>query len=100
MLAAESAFSAIQAGRSGDELADYQAAYEGSWIHRDLKMVRNVKPLWSKLGLYGGLAAGGLDMWTNELFGLSLFGTLKHGKPDHATLVEAITRRTSRSISG
>ncbi len=89
MLAAESAFAAIQAGRSGDELAEYQTAYENSWVHRDLKMVRNVKPLWSRLGLYGGLAAGGLDMWTNELFGVSLFGTLSHGKPDHATLIEA-----------
>jgi electron-transferring-flavoprotein dehydrogenase len=89
MLAAESAFGALQAGRSGDELVEYQAAYESSWIHRDLKMVRNVKPLWSKLGLYGGLAAGGLDMWTNELFGVSLFGTLRHGKPDHETLIEA-----------
>jgi electron-transferring-flavoprotein dehydrogenase len=89
MLAAESAFGALQTGRSGDELVEYQAAYESSWIHRDLKMVRNVKPLWSKLGLYGGLAAGGLDMWTNELFGVSLFGTLRHGKPDHETLIEA-----------
>ena len=88
MLAAESAFAALAVGRSGDELKDYQAAFEGSWIHRDLKAVRNVKPLWSKLGLVGGLAAGGFDMWTNELFGLSLFGTLRHGKPDHATLVE------------
>jgi electron-transferring-flavoprotein dehydrogenase len=25
---------------------------------------------------------GGLDMWTNELFGFSLFGTLAHGKKD------------------
>ena len=32
------------------------------------------------------IALGGLDMWTNELFGFSLFGTLKHGKPDYATL--------------
>jgi len=94
MLAAESAFAAIQAGRSGDELKAYQTAYEESWIHRDLEKVRNVKPLWSKLGLYGGLAAGGFDMWTNELFGLSLFGTLNHGKADHETLVEA--RNASR----
>jgi electron-transferring-flavoprotein dehydrogenase len=89
MLAAESAFRALQDGRVGDDLQDYQAAYEGSWVYQDLKRVRNVKPLWSKLGLVGGLAAGGLDMWTNELFGVSLFGTLKHGKPDHATLKPA-----------
>ena len=28
-----------------------------------------------------GIALGGLDMWTNTL-GFSLFGTLRHGKPD------------------
>ena len=93
MLAAESAFAALQAGRAGDELEDYQTAFEGSSIHRDLKAVRNVKPLWSRLGLVGGLAAGGFDMWTNALFGVSLFGTLSHGKPDHATLVEARNAR-------
>ena len=89
MLAAESAFEAIQAGREGDELADYEERYRGSWVYKDLKAVRNVKPLWSRLGLVGGLALGGLDMWMNELFGFSLFGTMKHGKPDYATLKPA-----------
>jgi electron-transferring-flavoprotein dehydrogenase len=28
-------------------------------------------------------------MWTNTLFGASLFGTLGHGKPDYATLKPA-----------
>ena len=37
MLAAESALPALQAGRAGDELEDYQTAFEGSWIHHDLK---------------------------------------------------------------
>ena len=55
MLAAESAFAALQAGRACDVLEDYQTAFEGSSIHRDLHTVRNVKPLWSKLGLLGGL---------------------------------------------
>jgi electron-transferring-flavoprotein dehydrogenase len=82
MLAAESAFEAIRGGRSGDELGSYQTAFEASWVYEDLKKVRNVKPLWSKLGLIGGLALGGFDMWTNELFGISLFGTLRHGKSD------------------
>jgi electron-transferring-flavoprotein dehydrogenase len=44
--------------------------------------------MWSKLGLVGGLALGGLDMWLNQLFGFGL-GTWKHGKPDSATLVPA-----------
>ena len=43
--------------------ADYEAAYEKSWVYQDLKRVKNVKPMWSKLGLIGGLALGGLDMW-------------------------------------
>ena len=55
---------------------------------RDLHRVRNVKPFWSKLGTTVGFAFAGLDMWTNTL-GFSLFGTLKHGKPDSDTLKPA-----------
>ena len=86
MMAAESAFEALQGGREGDELAAYEDKYRASWVYQDLKKVRNVKPLWSKLGLYGGLALGGLDMWMNDTIGASFLGTMKHGKPDHATL--------------
>ena len=86
MQAAEAAHAAIGEGRSADELASYEAGWRDSEIGRDLRKVRNVKPLWSKLGLAVGVALGGLDMWTNELFGASLFGTMKHGKPDSATL--------------
>ena len=89
MLAAEAVFTALGEGREADELVAYQTAYEASWVYQDLKRVRNVKPLWSKLGLIGGLAAGGLDMWTNELFGFSFFGTLKHDKTDAASLKSA-----------
>jgi electron-transferring-flavoprotein dehydrogenase len=32
---------------------------------------------------------GGLDMWMNTLFGFSPFGTMKHGKPDYASLEPA-----------
>ncbi|QDC11035.1 electron transfer flavoprotein-ubiquinone oxidoreductase [Oceanicola sp. D3] len=80
--AAEAAFEAIKAGREGDELAAYEAEVRGGAIAKDLKKVRNVKPMWSKWGLWPSLALGGLDMWTNNLFGFSLFGTLKHGKND------------------
>jgi electron-transferring-flavoprotein dehydrogenase len=88
MLAAEAAFAAITAGRSADELTSYQEAYENSWVYQDLKRVKNVKPMWSKLGLVGGLALGALDMWLNTLFGFGL-GTWKHGKADFATLKPA-----------
>ena len=86
MLAAESVFAALGAGRAHDELSEYQDAYEASWVAKDLKTVRNVKPLWSKFGTVIGIALGGLDMWCNTLFGgFSLFGTLKHGKTDAAS---------------
>jgi electron-transferring-flavoprotein dehydrogenase len=79
--AAEAACVALHAGRSGDELADYETLVRGGAIGADLKKVRNVKPLWSRYGLVASLMGGGLDMWTNTL-GFSLFGTLKHGKSD------------------
>jgi electron-transferring-flavoprotein dehydrogenase len=89
MLAAESAFAAIVEGRAGDTLESYEGAWRDSNVYRDLQRVRNVKPLWSRLGTKLALILGGFDMWTNQLFGLSLFGTLKHGKPDWATLKPA-----------
>ncbi len=81
--AAEAAHAAIQAGRMGDELAAYEADVRGGPIGRDLKKVRNVKPLWSRFGLLTSLMGGGIDMWANTI-GLTIFGTLKHGKTDAA----------------
>jgi len=81
VLAADAAFEAISAGRKHDELSAYQSAYETSAIVKDLKKVRNVKPLWSRFGTWLGIALGGFDMWCN-VFGFSLLGTLKHGKTD------------------
>lgn len=80
--AAEAAHEAIAAGRASDELTAYEEAVREGEIGRDLKRVRNVKPMWSKWGMLPSLALGGFDMWTNQLFGLSLFGTLGHGKTD------------------
>jgi electron-transferring-flavoprotein dehydrogenase len=88
MLAAEHVANALAAGRANDELASYEAAWRDSDVGRDLWKVRNAKPLWSRLGTLAGIAVGGLDMWANT-FGLSLLGTLRHGKPDNATLKPA-----------
>jgi electron-transferring-flavoprotein dehydrogenase len=88
MLAAEHVATALAQARANDELAEYEAAWRSSAIGRDLWRVRNAKPLWSKLGTVAGVALGALDMWTNT-FGFSLFGTLKHGKADAATLKPA-----------
>jgi electron-transferring-flavoprotein dehydrogenase len=88
MLAAEHVAAALAAGRANDELSDYDAAWRGSAIGKDLWRVRNVKPLWSKLGTVAGMTLGAIDMWANTI-GISPVGTLKHGKPDFATLKPA-----------
>ncbi|MCB2402822.1 electron transfer flavoprotein-ubiquinone oxidoreductase [Rhizobium ruizarguesonis] len=89
MLAAEKLADAIAAGRGNDEVIEIENGWRDSAIGQDLKRVRNVKPLWSKLGTAAGVALGGLDMWTNTLFGFSFFGTLKHGKTDAQSLEPA-----------
>ena len=86
--AAEAAMAAIKADRSGDELTAYEVDVREGAIGKDLKKVRNVKPLWSKFGLVTSLVVGGFDMWCNTL-GFSLLGTLKHGKNDADSTEEA-----------
>jgi len=88
VLAADAAFDAIAAGRSGDVLEAYETAYRRSMIHHDLKRVRNVKPLLSRYGTMLGTILGGIDMWINTALPI-LDYTLSHGKPDHASLKPA-----------
>jgi electron-transferring-flavoprotein dehydrogenase len=82
MLAAESAFEALAAGREGDELESYPAAFRGSWLHEELHRARNFKPLMSK-GLYAGTLLVGVDQ---VLFGGKAPWTLTHRHADHETL--------------
>jgi electron-transferring-flavoprotein dehydrogenase len=86
MLAAEHVAAALAADRANDEIVDYENAWRSSSVGKDLFLVRNVKPLWSKFGTVLGVALGGFDMWFNTLFGTSLFGTQSHAKPDRSTL--------------
>ncbi len=95
--AAEAAFAAIGEGRAHDELESYREAVASGDIALDLKPVRNVKPLWSRLGTVAGVGAGGIDMWVRTLlFGWSPLGTLSHGKSDYASIDKA---RNSTPIS-
>ena len=80
--AAEAAAAAIAAGREGDELAEYEADLRSGPIAKDLKPVRNVKPVWSRLGLWSSLALGGLDMWVANVTGFNILGQWRHGKTD------------------
>jgi electron-transferring-flavoprotein dehydrogenase len=87
--AGEAAVTALKAGRSHDLLSGYESDVRRGEIAKDLKRVRNVKPLWSKLGFLG-IGVGGIDMWIRTLlFGWSPLGTLSHGKTDSASIDEA-----------
>jgi electron-transferring-flavoprotein dehydrogenase len=93
--AADSVAEALAAGRAGDRLEHLPARVMATGIGRELYRIRNVKPLWSRFGTVLGVALGGLDMWVNQLFRFSLFGTLRHKKADADALwpVEAAGRR-------
>ncbi len=82
--AAEAAIEAIAAGRASDVLVAYEDDVRSGPIAKDLKRVRNVKPMWSKWGLAASLVGGGIDMWVSNLTGWNPFGTLGHGKTDAA----------------
>jgi len=82
MLAAESAFAALQAGRRQDELASYPEAFKASWLHDELYRARNFKP-WMSKGLYAGTLMVGIDQ---VLFRGKAPWTLTHHHADHETL--------------
>jgi electron-transferring-flavoprotein dehydrogenase len=89
MLAAESAFEALAAGRSQDELASYPEAFRKSWVYAELHKVRNVKP-GLKWGMWPGTVHGGLHMWLNDLGLGALVGwTLRHKQADNEALKPA-----------
>jgi electron-transferring-flavoprotein dehydrogenase len=88
MMAAEAAFAAIGEGRLRDVLDAYEQSLKQSSMATELKKVRNVKPLWSRLGTRLGVMLGGIDMWLNTIFPF-LTHTLKHSKPDYASLDKA-----------
>ncbi len=51
-----------------------------------MRSVRNVKPLWSRLGTVLGVLVAGLDLWSNALLRVSPLGTLRHRSADHEAL--------------
>jgi electron-transferring-flavoprotein dehydrogenase len=85
MLAAQAAFEAVQAGRSGDELAAYPEAFKSSWLHEELNRARNFKQ-WMSKGLYLGTLMVGIEQ---KLFGGNVPWTLHHKHRDHEMLKPA-----------
>ena len=85
MLAAQAAYTALQAGRSHDELSDYPQAFETSWLHTELHKARNFKA-WFKKGLAVATVMNGLEQFA--LRG-HIPWTLHRDKPDHLYLKPA-----------
>ena len=85
MLAAETAFNAIQNNRSNDDLSDFNSNFRGSWAGKELFAARNVRPSF-KWGLIAGTIYTGFD----QIFmrGKAPW-TLKHHDPDHLQLKKA-----------
>lgn len=91
MLAAETAFEALAGGSAGEvELSAYEAAYENSWIYKDLHKVRNARPALSKYGVFWGSFLSGVEMWLQSL-GLGFLApwTLKHTHKDNEATKKA-----------
>jgi electron-transferring-flavoprotein dehydrogenase len=85
MLAAEAAYDAITAGRAGDELSAYPAAFEKSWLFDELHKSRNFKA-WFKKGLVTATIMNAIEQFA--LRG-HIPWTLHRDKPDHAYLKPA-----------
>ena len=85
MLAAESAFDAVQAGRAGDELVAYPDAFRASWLHDELHRARNFKQ-WMAKGLYSGSIMVGIEQF---LMAGKVPWTLHHQHADHEMLKPA-----------
>ncbi|MBU2582557.1 MAG: electron transfer flavoprotein-ubiquinone oxidoreductase [Alphaproteobacteria bacterium] len=83
--AAETVIESLDQGHSRDELAGYESRIRKGPVGKDLKTVRNVKPLWSNFGTLIGFGLAGIDMWANTILPRVGFGfTLRHRKSDAA----------------
>mmetsp|Transcript_6421 Transcript_6421/g.12821 ORF Transcript_6421/g.12821 Transcript_6421/m.12821 type:complete len:588 (+) Transcript_6421:32-1795(+) len=61
MLAAESTFRRLQTRDTRELEFQYEANVMSSWIGDELRSARNIRPAFSRLGLYGGMAHAALD---------------------------------------
>ncbi len=85
MMAAESAFEAITAGRQQDELTTYPVSFEKSWLHTELNKSRNFKQ-WFKKGRTVATVMTGVEQW---LLKGNVPWTIHRTRPDHEYLKPA-----------
>ncbi|MFC4519036.1 electron transfer flavoprotein-ubiquinone oxidoreductase [Cupriavidus pinatubonensis] len=89
MMAAEAAYDALQAGRQGDELTAYPAAFEQSWLHKELLQAKNFKQ-WFKKGRTTATLMTGIEQWLLPKLGIrNPPWTIHRTKPDHVYLKPA-----------
>ena len=89
MLAADAAYEAVSAGRANDALSAYPAAFEKSWLSKELNQYRNFK-LWFKKGMLVGTVMTGIEQWLLPKLGIDTPPWTLHGnKPDHVNLEPA-----------
>lgn len=86
MLAAESAYAALEDGASHSELASYAHAVESSWVHDELYRARNFGPALHKFGTFLGAAFTFVDQ---NIFRGKLPFTLRNKEADHESLQKA-----------
>ncbi len=81
MIAAEEIVKAIASGRANDEINEFTAAFEASWVYKDLHHSRNFGPAMHKFGTYLG---GAFNYFHHNIFPLPV--TLHDTTADHGTL--------------
>ena len=79
-------FAALGDGRAHDELTLTRSAWRASDIGRDLLQGAQRQAAMVELRHLLGVALGGIDMWTNELFGLLALRHAEARQADYATL--------------
>jgi electron-transferring-flavoprotein dehydrogenase len=89
MLAAEAAYDALQGGRQHDELTAYPAAFEQSWLYKELLQAKNFKQ-WFKKGRTTATLMTGIEQWLLPKLGIrNPPWTIHRVKPDHVYLKPA-----------
>ncbi len=89
MLAADAIHAALGAGRQHDELGDYPAAFEKSWLFDELQQSRNFKQ-WFKKGRNTATLMTGIEQWLLPRLGLkSPPWTIHRKAADHTYLKPA-----------
>lgn len=90
MLAAESVYAAIAAGKERADLTDYEDSVKDSWVYEELDRARNFGPALHKLGTFFGAAFAFIDQ---NIFRGRLPFTLRNTDEDHESLQKAADAR-------